>query len=383
MKKLILNTFILAFLSIALSFTNAIQAQQINDTLTLHFGNTSRMILLIDNTGDLKTLRSYDLNALVAELDSLVEAGLITEGYALDGQGRRIPLRDTTITLSTGGTRESPKTVARIRLNNLNLDVRYDTLTNTLEIQDYSSRRPQGRTRVYTESTPSDNESHTSETSRSKRRHSDRRTTHHWNLDLGLNNYLQNGSFPDALGEPWGLRPLGSRYVAISTLNRTRLGQPGSVAHIQWGLSLDWYNFMFQDNVQIQRGPDQAFVSEPAVSGRNLDKSKLTAAYINTPLMLVLDFGKSKNRGFNIGFGGYTGYRIAGYSKIRYEDNNRTRRERNHDNFYLNNVRYGLTAQVGYRGVTFFGNYDLNPLFSEGRGPGGQNLNAVSFGIRL
>ncbi len=383
MKKLILNTLILAIILVAAGFGNTLQAmqqnRQVNDTLTLRFGNTSRMILLVDNTGDLKKLRQYDLNALVAELDSLIEAGLITEGYTLDGEGRRIPLRDTTITLSTGSRRDAAKTVARIRLNNLNLDVRYDTLTNTLEVNELGRRRSRERTNVIIESSPEEK----SEASGKKRKRSDRRTVNNWNLDLGLNNYLQNGEFPDALGEPWGLRPLGSRYVALSTINKTRLGQPGSIAHLHWGLSVNWYNFMFQDNVQIQRGPEQAIVAEPVVMGRNLDKSKLTAAYVNTPLMLVLDFGKSRNRGFNIGFGGYTGYRIAGYSKIRYEDNNRTRRERNHDNFYLNNWRYGLTAQVGYRGITLFGNYDLNPLFSEGRGPGGQNLNAVSFGIRL
>ena len=35
-----------------------------------------------------------------------------------------------------------------------------------------------------------------------------------------------------------------------------------------------------------------------------------------------------------------------------------------HDNYYLNNIRYGLRAQIGFRGTDLFFNYDLNDLFN-------------------
>ena len=51
-----------------------------------------------------------------------------------------------------------------------------------------------------------------------------------------------------------------------------------------------------------------------------------------------------------------------------------------HDNFYLNNLRYGLRLQLGLRGTDIFFNYDMNDLFIENKGP---KLNAFSFGITL
>jgi hypothetical protein len=54
--------------------------------------------------------------------------------------------------------------------------------------------------------------------------------------------------------------------------------------------------------------------------------------------------------------------------------------DKDSSNIFLNNVRYGIRFQVGYRGVDMFLNYDVSPLFSENRGP---ELNAFSFGFTL
>ena len=51
---------------------------------------------------------------------------------------------------------------------------------------------------------------------------------------------------------------------------------------------------------------------------------------------------------------------------------------RNHDNFYLNNIRYGIRARLGFRSFDFFADYDLSELFASGKGPA---LNPVSFGV--
>ena len=44
----------------------------------------------------------------------------------------------------------------------------------------------------------------------------------------------------------------------------------------------------------------------------------------------------------------------------------------------MNNLRYGLRLQFGFRDTDFFFNYDLNELFSAGKGP---KVNAFSFGV--
>ena len=83
------------------------------------------------------------------------------------------------------------------------------------------------------------------------------------------------------------------------------------------------------------------------------------------------------NNSFRIGLGPYIAYRISSHSKLVYNDGGREK-DKNTDNFYLNNFRYGMRLQLGYRSTDLFFNYDLNELFVEGRGP---KLNAFSFGV--
>ena len=50
------------------------------------------------------------------------------------------------------------------------------------------------------------------------------RTWQSFNFDLGTNNYLSDGKFPDNDNELYSVRPWGSWYVAASSIQRTRLG---------------------------------------------------------------------------------------------------------------------------------------------------------------
>jgi hypothetical protein len=78
--------------------------------------------------------------------------------------------------------------------------------------------------------------------------------------------------------------------------------------------------------------------------------------------------------------GVYGGYRLGSHSKIKFRQNDETDKDKEHSSFYLNNWRYGLRMRMGIKSLDLFFNYDLNELFSEGRGP---ELNAFSFGIIL
>jgi hypothetical protein len=210
-------------------------------------------------------------------------------------------------------------------------------------------------------------------------------TGHHFNLELGFNNYLQNGRFPEAYGEDYALNPLGSRYVALSSIFETHTSGPLS---FQWGGSLSWYNFRFDDPRIRAFNEDGITFFEPVVTANNGRRSKLTAVYLNASLVPMLYLGKGasertcnkkyRHSGFRVGLGGYAGYRIDSYSKFVYIDNGDRRKDRDKGNFALNNFRYGARFQAGYKGVDIFVNYDLNNLFIANRGP---ELNAFSFGL--
>ena len=54
------------------------------------------------------------------------------------------------------------------------------------------------------------------------------------------------------------------------------------------------------------------------------------------------------------------------------------KKEKDHGTYQMNNFRYGLRLQLGFKDTDLFFNYDLNELFVSGKGP---KLNAFSFGV--
>lgn len=213
-------------------------------------------------------------------------------------------------------------------------------------------------------------------------------THHDFSIDLGINNWVQDGEFPNDNNELYAVRPWGSWYVALNSVNDTHITGP---LHVEWGLGVSWYNFKFENEAtRIEEGNNTVLFSE-ASPEINSDKSKLTASYLNASLVPVLRLGGGKHRnhhswrhwhgskhedGLRIGAGIYAGYKLASYTKTIIEDD----KNRDHDGYFLENVRYGARFQMGFRGIDIFANYDLNEMFVKNKGP---ELNAFSFGVIL
>lgn len=216
-------------------------------------------------------------------------------------------------------------------------------------------------------------------------------TSNHFQVDLGINDYLENNDFPAQNDAIYAVKPFGSWYVALRSVNDTHVH---GALHILWGIDVSWYNFKFEnDALRLSKQPGGVEFSEDPRDVSAL-KSKLTATYLNASLVPMLRFGQSKGHhhswmewcgdrekeGFRIGAGAYGGYKIGSYAKYVVEETGDKKRDKDKGSFYLNNLRYGLRFQAGYRGVDVFANYDLNELFAEDRGP---ELHAFSFGVML
>jgi hypothetical protein len=209
------------------------------------------------------------------------------------------------------------------------------------------------------------------------------RTWQSFNFDFGTNNYLSDGKFPNSNDELYSVRPWGSWYVGLASIQRTRLAKK---FFLEWGIGVNWYNFKFEeDNVLIQKDDDGTHFVED-MRDVSYKKSKLTASFLTASLIPVVDFGDNSRKAriwdgyrnsFRVGLGPYIGYRIESHSKLVYKDENKEK-DKEHDSFYLNNIRWGLRLQLGYRSTDLFFNYDINELFVEGKGP---SLNAFSFGV--
>lgn len=195
-------------------------------------------------------------------------------------------------------------------------------------------------------------------------------------IDLGFNNYLENGELPGDAGANYGLLPFNSNIVNLRWM-KGFLGNPEkNRLTASAGLEFSWNNYKYDQNVIIMKDAQSvAFI--PFGPDQNKIKSKLTISWLNVPLMLHY---RAKNSSFHMGMGGFAGYRLGSHSKTKFSEDGVIKKEKDYSNFYLNSLQYGLRFQVGFYDVDFFASYNLNNLFAKDKGP---VLTPVSFGITL
>ncbi|MEM7298221.1 MAG: hypothetical protein AAF391_08150 [Bacteroidota bacterium] len=334
------------------------------DTVIIELSNKSKIVIITESKEDLASLQNYDINQMVRDLNNQLSDSVeyleISDGKAYVNDDDQVEMKDWRINDDE----------VRIKLGGLEVDVDPD------EVDDWDEDDWYDRRKVTYEAERVD------------------RTTHHFNVDLGINNWLEDGSFPDANGALYSVKPFGSWYVALNSTNRTWVGGP---LYLEWGLGVSWYNWKLQDaDVIISEGAD-AIQFTPAPAEQSGTKSKLTASYINVHAVPMFDFARGRRkvtsiesdgirikrysrRGFRFGLGGYAGYRLGSHTKFKYKEDGDREKDKESDNFFLENFRYGLRAQIGWKGVELFGMYDMNEVFSSGRGPA---LNAITFGVTL
>jgi hypothetical protein len=328
---------ILIALTLFLSVTS-IQAQnKAADTVVVKVGQASKITFTIQNKEDLETLKKYDFQALMTDLINKLE--------------------------------------------------HKDTSANIHTSQEYLKKDSITVSKVDTEET-NYNEDWNDDGDHKEWHHHDKHnkgTYQSINFDLGMNNYVTGNGFPDQDNSLYTVKPWGSWYVGINSVQRTRMAEK---FFLEWSLGVSWYNFKFEnEKTQITKDDNSVIFAENPLD-ENFTKSKLTAAYVQAALVPMVDFGANKRKpsifngrsseSFRFGCGPYVGYRIDSYSKQVYKEGDDKTKPKGHDNFYLNNIRYGLRAQAGFKDVDLFFNYDMNELFTENKGP---KLNAFSFGV--
>lgn len=328
------NTFLLLSL-FTLTFIGATAQTKPADTVVIKVGDGSKIILAIQDKKDLETMKQYDFQKLIQDLI--------------------------------------------VKLENKDTTSQQEPAANYLK----STEEPVVET-VVEEHNEFDNDDEDWTVDHSREWHS-RRTYYSVNFDFGMNNYLSDGKFPDEDNALYTVKPWGSWYVGIYSNWRTRVSNK---FFVEWGAGINWYNFKFQNEQTMMSKDDNSVIFSVNPLDVDYVKSKLTACYLQANVVPMLDFGSNRRKpsffdghgsdSFRIGAGGYVGYRIDSYSKQVYREEGDKVKPKDHDNFYLNNIRYGIRAQVGIEEVDFFFNYDLNELFVENKGP---KLNAFSFGI--
>lgn len=359
MKASRIKLFLAMVVSVMAVLQNA-SAKSVQDTVVIELENGSKILIYTTSKANLKSIEQYDINQMIRDLNLSISKGDQSYLEITDSGDRYI--KDTTVVYQK--SEKSSMSISGIELKE---NKNWDKLSSRDDDNDYkvykSARKPSKRTR------------------------------NDFNIDLGTNNWLEDGNkFPNELNRPYAVKPWGSWYVGLNSVNQTYIGGP---LNLDWGFGVSWYNWKMEDPnfVAVQSDTQTDFL--PVAAGINPSKSKLTAAYLNFTMVPMLHFGdgirrsrkygnstfyRSKSDSFRIGAGGYTGYRLASHSKLVYNQSGKDDVDKFRDNFYLNNIRYGIRIQAGWKGVDLFANYDLNEVFVAGKGP---KLNAVSFGVIL
>jgi hypothetical protein len=345
--------------ALLLFIVNAVVAQdktqeQKGDTVVVPLARTSQIIFTIKDRSDLEILKHYNFQDMFQDILKRLEAADTTRN-------------DTT--------------------ENTNNEIAQNEETENEKEEDWStpSDRDDDDERNDERSDDDDDEYDAEWEAKIQNRH--QRVGKTWqssNFDFGTNNYISDGDFPDADNALYSVRPWGSWYIAFNSTQRTRLARN---FFLEWGMGISWYNFKFQkDDVMMVKTDDGV---DFVIDTRAVDhiKSKLTATYLNVSLVPLLDLGDYSRKPrvwdghgseFRIGIGPYVGYRIGSRSKMVFKEDHHREKEKQRESFYLSNLRYGARFQIGFRSTDFFINYDINELFTEGKGP---KLNAVSFGV--
>jgi len=354
------KAYIIAFMCMLIGSACFANHQTEMDTVVIKFGNNSQIVIVTDNADDLKSIEKYDLNKIVKDLNMSLDNSGETKYLVIEDESGKKYLKDTTITIGKDG---SPK-----------IYVRNDDDDDDDDDDDEFNYKFYNKYTNYNK----------------------KRTKNFFEIEIGSSNWLENDGFVSQ-GSPYTVKPWGSWYVGFASKQRTSVGGP---LFIEWGPSLIWYNWKFEDeSIRISEDTNEVlFTSTAANATGEIDfiKSKLTTSYINFSFVPVLDFsyGKrkvekdgvtrkittSKRKGIRFGIGGYAGLRLGSKTKFVVKEGGGRDRSKDKDDFSLSNFRYGARAQFGYKGFDFFVNYDLNNVFQDGVRP---ELNALSFGIIL
>lgn len=330
--KTIMRTILTAFLFIPLLAMGARNSNG-SDTVVIELEGGSKIIIYTESKADLKALEEYDFNKMISDLNNSVDNSGTNYIELKDEDGNKYKREARIVYRDERGYEERTRNRA-----------------------DVDRDRERRKRRYY------------------------RRTRNIWNVELGTNNWLENGDFPNDQDELYAVQPWGSWYLALNSNYRTYVGGP---LLLQWGFGISTSQFRFEDSdVRMRKGADQVefFLVDSTV---NAVRSKLRMSHLHFMMVPTLVIGdedggpRYHRRAFRMGFGGYVGYRLGGSTKFVFDDGDKEK-DVERDDYYLTNLKYGIRAQFGYKAFDAFINYDLNDVFVEGRGP---KLNAFTFGV--
>jgi len=198
----------------------------------------------------------------------------------------------------------------------------------------------------------------------------------HWaSFEAGINNYLTSDNslvLPDEID----YMTLHSSKSWNFNFNFSQMSI-GFTRHfgIVTGLGLNWNNYRFDGNNNIQKG--DGGIIEILDPGEILKKSKLSTLYLNLPFLLEIQIPADYHT-LNLAFGPVGALKLCSDSKMIFDNGDKVSSD---GDFSLNIFRYGATARFGFENFHIYGTYYMTPLFKQGKSPAGVDLYPFEIGL--
>jgi hypothetical protein len=198
-------------------------------------------------------------------------------------------------------------------------------------------------------------------------------------IDIGVNRTLNNT--PDDFDYAfWGSRTVNLYYQYPIRLWKTKFS-------INPGVGLGLERFKFRNNFTLDNQPDPEGAYQLVNAGTlypGASKSSLVANYFDVPIELRFDTNpEDVARSFNIAVGARAGLLLDSFTKVKYTENDETKKIKDKQDHGLNSIRYGLYGRLGIGGFNLFIFYNTSPLFDTDKGPLKTNLNTFTTGISI
>ena len=352
------------------------QATTVQDTIVVRLPNQATLTLTVRDAAQLRQLKNYHLDSLTSRLATYITQA---ESAAKTGTSDQVTMRFYPDKDQPGkNLPEEIRITTRKKAVNTN---RVDVLLNKTFGVEVTTNGNGSKSYNTNEKTSAQRQAHRDST---RMKNADRKhNTSHLILDVGLNALVNQKvavATPDNQTQAVDLRPEGSRYISIGLAWDPRLGGKRSPLSLTLGPEFAFNNYMLNGNnrwVNVNGRTD--VVRE--TNGRQFLKSKLATASVNLPVMLRLQLHDSHYRPtFTVGAGGFIGYRLNTWTKIKYISEGTTFKDKDSGSYNMENFQYGAQGTIGYRNIEFFGKYNMNSLFKAGAGP---DTRVFSFGLRL
>lgn len=193
---------------------------------------------------------------------------------------------------------------------------------------------------------------------------------HYQGLDFGFNDFM-NSNYSMSLSGADQFMELNTARSGTFGLNflQYSFGIVGNQFGIVTGMSFQFTDYFFSGNNNIYID-SLGNVAERFFDDFDLIKTKLSATYLQVPLLLEVQFPNTKRRKRVYLSAGVVGdAKLGSHTKVVYREDGNRQKDKIKGDFNLRQFRYGITTRLGYKALNLFAVYYPNTLFEENKGP--------------